>query len=331
MADPLTEGETPAATSTVQMTGGQLFSLRTHLGRFIWFAVLLTALFSKALIALFIHVGNSNLHSYILLVPIISAYLIYNRREVLPRSYSFSPGLAAIPLLGGLAALAFGVTSSSFSENDHLSLIALAYFCFIAAGGFFFLGRSWMKAMAFPVAFLIFIVPMPDSIVDMLERASTLASTEAANLFFDMTGTPVMREGTIFQLPDIAIQVGQECSGIRSSLVLFLTSLVGASLFLKSRWRQAVFIGFVIPLGILRNGFRVWVIGTLCIHFGPHMIHSVFHRRGGPVFFTLSLIPLFLLLWWLRRGEMREPQRQIADDRGPATAGKLRPDNEGQS
>jgi hypothetical protein len=61
----------------------------------------------------------------------------------------------------------------------------------------------------------------------------------------------------------------------------------------------------VIPLGILRNGFRVFVIGMLCVHVGPHMIEHVIHRRGGPVFFALSLLPLFALLWWLRRWERR--------------------------
>jgi exosortase/archaeosortase family protein len=66
-----------------------------------------------------------------------------------------------------------------------------------------------------------------------------------------------------------------------------------------------VLVAFVIPLGILRNGFRILVIGLLCVRVGPHMIDSDIHRRGGPLFFALSLVPLFLLLWWLRRQEQR--------------------------
>ena len=62
-------------------------------------------------------------------------------------------------------------------------------------------------------------------------------------------------------------------------------------------------MAFVIPLGILRNGFRILVIGLLCVHVGPHMIDSPIHHRGGPIFFALSLVPLFLLVWWLRRQE----------------------------
>jgi len=225
-----------------------------------------------------------------------------------------------IPFVAGVIALAAAwvpsVFGSPLSLNDYLALMALSFVGFLAAGGFFFLGRKWMTAAAFPFAFLIFIVPMPDAMADTLERASALASAEAASLFFNLTGTPTLREGVVFQLPNIAIQVAQECGGIRSSWVLFITSLLAANLFLKSGWRRAVLVCFVIPLGIARNGLRVAVIGNLCVQFGPQMIHSIIHRRGGPLFFTLSLIPLFLLLWWLRRSEATGSQRSAS---GPAS------------
>ena len=70
--------------------------------------------------------------------------------------------------------------------------------------------------------------------------------------------------------------------------------------------RRAALVSAVIPLAILRNGFRIFVIGSLCVQIGPTMIHSIIHRRGGPIFFTLSLIPLFLFLWLLQRGETRK-------------------------
>jgi exosortase C (VPDSG-CTERM-specific) len=281
---------------------------RGSLIRFSVFGILLVAAFSKPLFSLAVYAAGQQLHSHILLIPFVSAYLIYIRRHSLPTDYTFSPGWAMIPLVAGVIALTAGWLPSVFggplSHNDDLALMALSFVCFVGAGGFFFLGRKWMTATAFPFAFLIFLAPMPDAMADTLETASKLASTEAASLFFDITGTPVLREGTIFQLPNIVIQVGQECSGIRSSWVLVMTSLLAANLFLKSTWRRAILVCFVIPLGIVRNGFRVFVIGMLCVHIGPAMIHSIIHRRGGPVFFALSLIPLFLLLWWLRRGEI---------------------------
>jgi exosortase len=151
-------------------------------------------------------------------------------------------------------------------------------------------------------------VPMPDAMADALETASKYASAEVANVFFHLSGTPFLRDGLIFQLPNITIEVAQECSGIRSSVVLLMTSIVAANLFLKTRWRRFALVAFVIPLAILRNGFRILVIGLLCVNVGPQMIHSLIHRRGGPLFFTLSLIPFFLVLWWLRKGDVHTRQ-----------------------
>jgi exosortase len=128
-------------------------------------------------------------------------------------------------------------------------------------------------------------IPLPDLAVNLLETVYKLASTDTAHMLFIFPGTPVFRDGTMFQLPGIVFEVAQECSGIRSTLALFMTSLVASHLFLKSPWRRIVFVAFVIPLGILRNGFRILVIGLLCVHLGPKMIHSIVHKQGGPAFF----------------------------------------------
>lgn len=67
------------------------------------------------------------------------------------------------------------------------------------------------------------------------------------------------------------MEVAPQCSGIRSSLVLFITSLIGGYLFLRSPWRRFALAAFVLPLALLRNGFRVFVLGQLCVQVGPHM------------------------------------------------------------
>ena len=205
---------------------------------FLVFGVFLIAVFSKPLLALAVYAAGEELHSHILLIPFVSAYLIYIRRHALPRDYTFSVRWALIPLIAGAISLAAawtpGVFGRPLSQNDYLALIALSFVCFVAAGGFFFLGRKWMAAAAFPFAFLIFMVPMPDRVADFLETASKLASAEAANMFFNISGTPVLRDGTFFHLPNITIEVAQECSGIRSSLVLFITSLLAANSVLKN-------------------------------------------------------------------------------------------------
>jgi exosortase C (VPDSG-CTERM-specific) len=281
------------------------------------FAIVLLVVFARPLLMLTSYVAGSQLHSYILLVPFVSAYLLYIRRNQLPKNYSTDLPLTIVSLAAGLGLLAFTYSldfvGRSPANGDRLVLLTLSFLCCLAAGVFFFFGRDWMRAAAFPLAYLIFMVPMPDAMADVLETASKSAAAEVANLLFQLSGTPFLRAGPVFQLPNITIEVAQECSGIRSSWVLFMTSILAANLFLKTPWRRFALVAFVIPLGILRNGFRILVIGLLCVNVGPQMIHSLIHRRGGPLFFVLSLIPFLLVLWWLRRGDVRTRQPNRAE------------------
>jgi exosortase C (VPDSG-CTERM-specific) len=234
-------------------------------------------------------------------------YLLRFRRQDLPARYVSAPwwtiSLGILGLVGLAGAWTLHASGSPMSYNDNLALFAFSFVCLIGAGGFFFLGCAWMKAAAFPMAFLLFIIPLPNAAADYLEDASKLGSAEVANALFALTGTPVLRDGTVFQLPGISLEVAKECSGIRSSYVLFITSLLASYLFLRSPWRRFILVAAIIPLGLIRNGVRILTIALLCVHIGPPMIHSVIHRRGGPFFFVASLVPLFALLWWLRRGE----------------------------
>ncbi len=276
------------------------------------FAIVLLAAFARPLLALVNYAAGSELYSYILLVPFVSAYLLYLRRDQLAKTLVTGVPLAVVSLAAGLGVLVLiywlDFVRQRPSDNDRLALLTLSFLCCLAAGGFFVFGRGWMRSAAFPLAYLIFMVPMPDAMADALETASKYASAEVANFLFHLSGTPFLRAGLIFQLPNITIEVAQECSGIRSSWVLLMTSILAANLFLKTRWRRFALVAFVIPLAILRNGFRILVIGLLCVNVGPQMIHSLIHRRGGPLFFMLSLVPFFLVLWWLRKGDARTRQ-----------------------
>lgn len=275
---------------------------RTQQGRLIGFVAflgLLTLLFTSLLSTLVAYALNSELHSYIILVPFISGYVLYIHREQFPQGYHSSISWAVLFFVGGLVSLAAAIATGRFQPT----LIALAFVCFVVTAGFVFLGKDWMKAATFPFAFLLFTVPLPDSTVRWLETISKLASADCANFILHLTGTPVLRDGTIFQLPGIAIEVAQECSGIRSSWILVIASILTAYLFLGRSSNRLLLVAVAIPLGILRNGFRIAVIALLCVSFGPRMIHSPIHTHGGPLFFALSLIPLFFFLWLLRRRE----------------------------
>jgi exosortase len=275
-----------------------------HSRVFAWmlWTLVVTLAFAVPLAELVVHSTRSELYSYLPLGPFIAGYLLLLRRSTLPREYSTS--LSGGVLFSGLAGAAIAAAwtwGSGLSTNDTLALETLAYVCMVLAGGFLFLGSRWMAAAGFSVAFLVFLVPPPDALVRTLEHGSVLGSAEGAALLFRLTGTPLVREGTVFVIPGIVLEIARECSGINSTWVLFIVGLVTSNLFLKTRWSRLVLVTFIVPLAIVRNSVRILTIGLLCVHIGPHMINSYIHRSGGPLFFALSLVPLVLLLLWLRR------------------------------
>ena len=268
------------------------------------YLVILCGAFALPLREFVTYARQSEVHSYVLLIPFVTAYLIYSRWRQLSRELSSSWGYALLSAAAGTGALFASVHFTELGQNDYMTLLALSFVCFVVAGTFLILGSKWARSAMFPLFFLAFMIPLPEAAVDFLENASKEASAEVANWLFLISGTPALRMGTVFQLPGISIMVAKECSGIRSSLVLVITSLLAANMFLRTTWRRALLVAAVIPLGLLRNVFRILVISLLCVHIGPEMINSPIHRRGGPIFFVASLIPLFVVLWWLRRGEV---------------------------
>lgn len=262
---------------------------------------------------------HNELFSHIVLIPFVTGYLIWIKRgssEFAGRPNRWLGGGLLIAGVGVLASYMISVGDDrSMVEQDRLCLKAFAFVLLFIGLTATFLDWKRFRRIAFPLAFLIFMVPLPVAWVDVIESFLQHRSASAAAVFFGSYGTPFFRDQTYFQLPGINLQVAPECSGIRSSLALLITSIVAGYLFLQSPVKRAVLALAVIPLAIVRNGFRVFIIGELCIHIGPEMIDSYIHRHGGPIFFALSLIPFFLILWLLikmdRRGRI-VPKTEMA-------------------
>jgi exosortase C (VPDSG-CTERM-specific) len=270
------------------------------------YLTLLALLFLKPLVRLAVYAYGSDLDSHVVWVAFIVAYLLYTNRPAQPRT--LGTGLAGGLVLGLVAVASLGLSFwlPDLSVNDQVTLTTFSFVSFVAAGGFFFLGTAWMASQAFAMAFLIFMVPMPDVMRAWLERMLMLLSADAASMFLNMTDVPFIRDGAeAFELPGIHLVVARECSGIHSTWVLFITSLLAAHKSLHSPWRRLLLVAFVFPLGVIRNGFRIMVIGLLCVKIGPQMVDHPIHRQGGPIFFALSLVPLFLFLLALQRGERK--------------------------
>ncbi|HOB97171.1 MAG TPA: exosortase/archaeosortase family protein [Verrucomicrobiota bacterium] len=269
---------------------------------------------------------RSDLFSHVLLIPLISGYLIWKRLGSVSLPQSARSVWAALPGAIGLALLVWYWTGlrarGPLPTVDYLSLMTTAYLGLMLACALGCLGTGIVRALCFPIAFLAFMIPWPTAMIDAVEIGLQYASAEAAAVLLAVSGTPFVRDGKVFDLPGITLQVAQECSGIRSSYVLLITAVLGGHVLLRTGWRRWVLALAVIPLGIVRNGFRILTISMLCVHVSPEMIDSPIHRRGGPVFFVLSLIPFFLLLLWLRKTER---PRKAEGPQAPPPVGQQRP------
>jgi exosortase C (VPDSG-CTERM-specific) len=256
---------------------------------------------------------GSELFSHILIVPLISGYLIWSSRATLPAPASSGRAAAVLLLAAGAAVIAvyLALRASGWSpaRQDALAVTTLAFVLGVAGVCGWFLGGRMLRALAFPLGLLLFLIPIPTPALAAIETFMQHGSGAAAHAMFRSIGTPVFYYDLHFQLPGIRLHVAPECSGIRSTLALLIVSVVTGRLFLRSSVSRAVLVLAVIPLALVRNGFRIFIIGELCVRVGPHMVDSYLHRQGGPIFFALSLVPFFLLLFLLLRIEAATRRR----------------------
>jgi exosortase C (VPDSG-CTERM-specific) len=278
-----------------------------------WLAVetlLLAVCFYRPLLDLLNFTFHDQLFSYIPMIPVISAYLIWTDRKKLTTEVCPSRIGAAVAFgVGAAIALVWWLGTRAGWEvdsQDYVALMTLSFLCFFWGACLALPGWKILRDAAFPIAFLIFAVPMPTVWVENIETFFQYTSAYAAKMFFSLAGTPTLLSDLRIDLPGFSLVVAPECSGIHSTLVLFITSLLAAYMFLRKTSSRLILAFSILPLAILRNGFRIFVVGELCVHISPAMIDSPIHRKGGPIFFALSLIPLFFLLVFLRKRESNE-------------------------
>jgi exosortase len=248
--------------------------------------------------------------SHVLLIPLISIYLLYTERERIFQIVrpSIAPGGAII-----VVAMIFYFQSirqrSMIEPAQFLSSATLAI-VLLWMGGFLlaFGATAWRKA-SFSLWFLLLMVPLPTAVLDSTIYFLQQGSTEISYLLFRLVGVPVLREGFILHVPHQSIEVAKECSGIRSSVALFITCLLAAHLFLRTRWKMLVFVLLALPLAIIKNGIRITTLTLLAVYVDPRFLTGSLHHDGGFVFFFLALAILFPMLLFLQKSD-RDPARE---------------------
>jgi exosortase len=273
----------------------------------LWFAlfsVLALATFRRPLGTLVSLSLRDDRYSHVLLIPIISGSLVYLQRRAIFsfQRYSLSQG---VPLLvGGVALFTFVQTRLlTLNPIDRLSIVVLVIVLVWMAGFVLCYGLQSFRAALFPLLFLLLMIPMPAVVLDNAVLALRKGSAVMTFALYKLFGVPVLWQHFKFLLPGVEIEIAEECSGIRSSLALFITSLLAGHLFLHSGWRRAFFSLFTIPVVIFKNAVRIVTISCLGVYVDPAFLHGKLHRYGGLPFSLVSLAILVPLLLAMQRGE----------------------------
>jgi exosortase len=251
--------------------------------------------------------ANSEYYSHIVLIPLVSIYLIFLKRKVIfsTVNYSFSAGVPTL-LIGALLYFTGRFSGVQLNENDFTAVIAFSAVVFINGAFILSFGFQAFKAALFPLLFLLFMCPLPSKIMEEFIHALQVGSTEFANLLFMATGVPFVREGFVFQLPGLSIEVAKQCSGIRSALALFITALLAGHLFLNTWWKKIILVLCIFPIAMFKNGIRIVSLTLLGTYVDPRILQGSLHRDGGIPFFIVGLLLLASILYFLRKSENKE-------------------------
>ena len=166
-----------------------------------------------------------------------------------------------------------------------------------------FFGREALKNGRFPLLFLFLTIPFPVVLLNHSIYLLQKGSADITEMIFDLVGVPALREGFVFHLAHFNIEVATECSGIRSSLALLILALVAGHLFLRTLWKQVVFVIAGLLIMVVKNGVRIATLTILAEYVDPGFLYGRLHHEGGVVFFLLGLLLLLPVLWLLQRGE----------------------------
>lgn len=297
---------------------------------FAFFMLSTVAVFFSPLSALVKLSFENPAYSHVVLIPVISGFLIFLRRRLIFARVEYCLSAGTITIVAGAGGL-LAAREHMFLPGgiDPLPLVALSLI-FVWTGGFIACyGLRALKQAAFPALFLGLMIPLPDVLLDKLVFALQKGSTEITYGLFKAVGVPVLKQGFVFSLPGFNVEVAQECSGIRSFLALFITSLLAGHFFLQSGWRKLILCLVTVPIAIAKNAIRIATISLLSVYVNQGFLTGNLHRRGGLPFSLIAVAVLVPILWWLQRPEVRSRAR--AQDATPGTFGLPRKTPEMQS
>lgn len=270
-----------------------LTALAGHRVALIAISVLTVVLYGRVFAGLISDCWSDPDYRHAFLVPVFVAYVLWRERD----RYSTIP---FAPTTWGAGVILFAIAllvAGTLAADAFISRIS---FCVLVAGMALYLcGTSALRAFAFPLAYLAFMIPLPLLLYNQLTFPLQLLASRMAAALIELTGVPVFRQGNILSVPHYSAEVAVACSGIRSLLSLVAFSIAYGYIAESRPSVRLALVVLTIPLAVLANAARITVTALIGYKFGVSWAEGFVHLFSGWLVFLLALallVPLRALL-----------------------------------
>jgi exosortase len=258
-------------------------------------------------------------YSHGFLVAPLALYFAWERRPQLRRARIEPSWWGLVPLLLSTFTLVVGRLGVELM-NMRVSFVFMVIGLVILL-----LGLQVFKVLAFPLLFLFLMVPLPQSLVNVVAFPLQLVAADWAVQMLYWLRIPALREGNIIHLPQTTLFVAEACSGLRSLMALITLGVVFAYFFRRSWGERIIIVASAIPIAIFVNTLRVALTGILTYRFGEKAAEGAIHEFQGLITFGAAFVLLLVLaqvleLVWPKRWRPPPPPRRPRRE-APATGG----------
>jgi exosortase len=230
---------------------------------------------------------------HVIFVPVLAAVLFWVDRRRLPKTTA--PG-AMGACLTGLAL----VMSMIAYQRENVPFQALSFIGALAGLGCWFYGVRILRRGGFVLAFLLLMIPPPRDVVAAIAPSVQHWVAIFSRVVLDCLQIPVEQRGVVLRLPDLALEVAEECAGLRFLPMLFVFVSAFARLVLPTASTQMTLIFLSIPVAVLANATRVAATGVGVYVIGPHVATGPLHYYIGKSFWACALLTMIAFAWLLR-------------------------------
>jgi exosortase len=222
-------------------------------------------------------------------VPLFALFVLWQDRKRL-QTIAPAASWAGLPLIVlGLLMLIVGVLGAENFLSRTSLLILLAGLVVL------FQGWTFFRAILFPWAILLLMIPIPALILQQVTFPLQMLAAKLATALLQLVQVPVLREGNVIVLASMPLDVAEACSGIRSLLTLVTLAIIYGYLMERRIWMRVVLVLSAVPIAVVANSFRIFGTGLLVQYWDPDKAEGFFHTFSGWLIFVVALILLFAL------------------------------------